>query len=83
MKRIALGIGLLAFTALGGVGTANAQGFGVYVGPDTPHHWDHHDWHHHHNWRGDYAYVPECRVIARTHINRWGERVTVRTRVCD
>jgi hypothetical protein len=77
MKRVALGIGLRALTALSGVGAANAQGFGVYVGTDHPHHWRHHE------WRGDYAYVPECRIVTRTHINRWGERVVVRKRICD
>lgn len=31
-----------------------------------------------------YAYEPsECRVIVRHHVNRFGERVTVRERVCD
>jgi hypothetical protein len=31
-----------------------------------------------------YAYSPsECRVIIRHHLNRFGERVTVRERVCD
>jgi hypothetical protein len=31
-----------------------------------------------------YAYSPaECRVIIRHHVNRYGERVTVRERVCD
>jgi hypothetical protein len=31
-----------------------------------------------------YAYSPsECRMIIRHHLNRFGERVTVRERVCD
>ena len=77
MKRIALSIGLLTFAALSGGGIANAQSFGVYVGSDHPHYW------HHHNWRNDFAYAPRCRVITRTHIDRWGERVTVRRRICD
>ncbi len=77
MKRIALTIGLLAVTVLSGAGIANAQGFGVYVESDHPRYW------HHHNWRGDYAYEPGCRVVVRTHMNRWGERVTVRRRICD
>ncbi len=76
MKRIALGIGLLALTIFAGAGMANAQSFGVYVGPDHPHYWRHH-------WRGDYAYEPGCRVVVRTHMNRFGERVTVRRRICD
>ncbi len=76
MKRIALGIGLLALTVFAGAGMANAQGVGVYVGSDHPRHWRHH-------WRGDYAYEPGCRVVVRTHLNRFGERVTVRRRICD
>jgi hypothetical protein len=31
-----------------------------------------------------YAYEPaECRVIVRHHVNRFGERVSVRERVCE
>jgi hypothetical protein len=68
MKRIALAA-LLA--VLGMTGIANAQGFGVYIGPDHPY------YRHHHHWRD------ECRVVIRSHINRWGNRVTVRERICD
>ncbi len=39
MKRIALSIGLLALTVFAGTGMANAQSFGVYVGPDHPRSW--------------------------------------------
>lgn len=77
MKRIALNIGLVALTLLGGSGLASAQGFGVYVGPDHPYYG------HHRHWRGDYAYAPGCRVVVRTHTNRWGNRVTIRERICD
>ncbi len=78
MKRIALSIGLVVLAALGGAGTVNAQGFGVYVGSDDhPYYWRHH------HWRGDYAYEPGCRMVVRSHINRFGERVTVRRRICD
>ena len=58
---------------------ATAQGFGVYVGVGHPHHYRHHHW----RWRNAYAYEPECRVVVRHHINRWGQRVTVRRRICD
>lgn len=78
MKRVAL---VAALAVLGGsVGVANAQSFGVYVGPDRPAYHQHHRWH---DWRGAYAYDRDCRVVVRTHINRWGHRVTVRKRICD
>jgi hypothetical protein len=77
MKRIAL-IALLAI--VGTTGAASAQSFGVYVGTDHPYYYRHH---HRHHWRGAYAYEPECRIVVRTHINRWGHRVTVRKRICD
>jgi hypothetical protein len=73
MKRIALGA-LLAIVGMAGV--ANAQVY-VGVGSDRPY------YRHHHHWRGAYAYDRDCRVIVRTHINRWGHRVTVRERTCD
>jgi hypothetical protein len=76
MKRIALAMLVLGMAIAGGTGAANAASFGVYVGPDHPY------WRHHH-WRGVYAYEPECHVIVRHHINRFGERVTVRRRICD
>ena len=79
MKRIAIAAAVLAATALGSIGAANAEGVvvgagpvGVYVGSG-----------HHHHWRRDYDYARSCRVIVRTHVNRFGERVTVRRRVCD
>jgi hypothetical protein len=75
MKRIFLIAMIGALAALGG--GASAQSFGVYVGTDHPYR------HHHHRWRGDYAYEPGCRVIVTHRDNRWGERVTVRRRVCD
>jgi hypothetical protein len=79
MKRIALGVLLAVIGTMG----ANAQSFGVYVGTDHPYYRDHYYYRHHHHWRGAYAYEPECRVVVRTHINRWGHRVTIRRRICD
>jgi hypothetical protein len=77
MKRILLSVGIVALAFLGGNGMASAQGFGVYVGSDHPYYG------HHRHWRGDYAYARGCRVVVRTHINRWGHRVSVRERICD
>jgi len=85
MKRIAIAAAVLAATAFGAIGTASAQGVevdvgrgGVYVGPRHDHDWY---WRHRH-YRETYGYGG-CRVVVRTHINRWGERVTERRRVCD
>ena len=75
MKRIAL-ISLLA--VVGTTGIASAQNFGVYVGTDHPYYYRHH----HYDWRGAYAYERDCRIVVRTHINRWGHRVRVRERIC-
>ncbi len=72
MRKLA--IGLLAAAGIAFAVPANA--LDVYVGSDHPHH---HWWYRH----GPYAYEPGCRVIVRHHINRYGERVTVRQRVCD
>jgi len=74
MRKLA--IGLLATAGIALSVSAGAQSFGIYVGPDHPH------YRHHHHWRG-YADEPECRVIVRNHINRRGERVTMRRRSCD
>lgn len=41
-------------------------------------HWRHG---HHYGWRHHYAYA-SCRVVVRSHINRFGERVVVRSRIC-
>jgi hypothetical protein len=75
MRKLA--IGLLAAAGVAIAAPASAQGFGIYLGANHPHH----HWHHH--WRGAYAYEPECRIIIRHHINRWGERITVRRRICE
>ena len=76
MKRIALAAAVLAAMGLGSLGAASAVEFdvgpgGVHVGPR------------HHHWRGDYGYTGGCRVVERDHINRFGEHVTVRRRICD
>ncbi len=80
MKRIAIAGAVLGTVFLGSLGAANALEFnvgpgGVYVGPN--YHWRHHE------WRGDYAYAPGCRTIVTNRINRFGEQVTVRRKICD
>jgi hypothetical protein len=83
MKRIAIAAAVLAATAFGSV-AANAVevdvgGNGIYVGPrhDYDSDWR---WRHRHE---TYGFGDRCRVIVRTHINRFGERVTERRRICD
>jgi len=57
-------------------GSISAQAVEFDVGPGGVHVGPHHRWHHAYD-RGD------CRTIIDHHRNRWGERVTVRRRVCD
>ncbi len=57
-------------------GTVSAQALEFDVGPgsvrvERGHRWD------------DSYNRGECRTIIDRHINRWGERVTERRRVCD
>jgi len=80
MKRIAIAAVVLAATAFGTV-AANAVEVdfgtrGVYVGPHHHHYWGHR------HWRHAYGFAGGCRVIVRTHINRFGEHVSVRRRIC-
>jgi hypothetical protein len=79
MKRYLVALAALMTLGAGTVTAAKAVEFdvgpgGVYVGP-----------HRYHHYYGSYnAYRDDnCRVIIDHHINRYGERVTVRRRVCD
>ena len=72
MKRIAMALAAFGVLTLGALGTANAVEFnvgpgGVYVGP-------------HRHYYDEYG---NCRVIITHHVNRWGNEVTERRRVCD
>ncbi len=84
MQKIVLAGAIAISAAIGMIGTASAQGFevdvgrgGSYVGPH------HHYWDRWHRGYGAYSYEPGCRVIVTNRINRFGERVTVRRRICD
>ena len=76
MKRMMLAFAAAVTLAAGAVTTANAVEFGVgpggvYVGPDR------HDRHYRDEYYGG------CRIIVEHRINRFGEDVEVRRRVCD
>jgi hypothetical protein len=76
MKRCMLVLAALATLTTGAVTTANAVEFsvgpgGVYVGPDR----------YYRHYRDEY--YGGCRTVIDHRINRFGEDVTVRRRVCD
>ena len=77
MKYIAIVAAMLGLAAINAAGTAKAEDFGVTIRAGDSH--DH--WRHGHHWRGDYARA--CRTIVTHRINRHGDRVTVRKKVCD
>ncbi len=81
MKRIAIAAAVLAATTIGSIAAHAVEvgvgPGGVYVGERHDNDWR---WRHRHE---TYGFGEGCRVIVRTHINRFGERVTVRRRVCD
>jgi hypothetical protein len=76
MKRILLALSAVAALMAGSAGAASAlefgvgpNGVGVDVGPRYHRHF--------------YDYDGGCRVVISHHINRWGNDVTVRRRICD
>ncbi|WFU38230.1 hypothetical protein QA640_27810 [Bradyrhizobium sp. CB82] len=77
MKRIILALAALLTLTAGAVAPARALEFdvgpgGVYVGP------------HRHDYYGAYnEYYRNCRVVVDHRINRFGEDVIVRRRICD
>ena len=84
MRRIVIAAAIAASATIGMVGAASAQGVEVDVGRGgrarrtalsssvgiV-------------SWHRAYGYERGCRVIVTNRINRFGERVTVRRRVCD
>jgi hypothetical protein len=76
MKYLILGTALaLALPLTSGIGVANAQDVRISVGDRD--HWRGDGWRRHH-----YAYDRGCRVVVTQRINRFGDRVTVRKRIC-
>ena len=76
MKRMILALAALVALAAGAVTTANAVDFAVgpgrvYIGPDP---------YYRHYGEGYYG---GCRTVIYHQINRFGEDVVVRRRICD
>jgi hypothetical protein len=76
VKRVLLALSAAAALGVGTIGAANALEFGVgpggvYVGPG-----DHYYHHRYYDYGG-------CRTVITHRTNEFGERVTVRRRVCD
>ena len=76
MKRSILALAALVVLTAGAASTANAVEFGVgpggvYVGPDR-----------YYRHYGDEFYG-NCRTVITHQINRFGEDVVVRRRICD
>ncbi len=77
MKGSILALAALLTLAAGAVTPAGAVEFnvgpgGVYVGP-----------HRHDYYRAYDEYRGSCRIVIDHRINRFGEEVTVRRRICD
>jgi hypothetical protein len=82
MKYLILGTALaLALPLTSAIGVANAQDVRISVGDRDHGYWRGDGWRRHH-WRGAYAYDRGCRVVVTNRINRFGDHVTVRKRIC-
>src|SRR5262245_25491327 len=82
MKYLVLVAALaLSLPLTSGIGVANAQDVRISVGDRDHDSWRGHGWRHRHG-RGAYAYDRGCRMVVTKRINRFGDHVTVRKRVC-
>lgn len=82
MKRIILvaavaGAAVAGAAGLPGVADASEPGTSQTLSAR-----DYYYWHHRHHHRGWWNHYAGCRIVVRHHINRWGERVIVRKRIC-
>jgi len=82
MRKIIIAAAVAASAAIGMAGAASAQGVEVDVGRGGVHVGPGYDGYHRDRYRA-YGYERGCRVIVTKRINRFGERVTERRRVCD
>jgi hypothetical protein len=76
MKRIVLAAAIAGLAATAVPGIASAKDTATTTSLSARHYWHHS---HYRGWRSHYA---GCRVVVRSHINRWGHRVFVRRRIC-
>jgi hypothetical protein len=87
MKRLGQIVLVAGAALLGATGAAAAAGFGVEVGPGGVSVGVHDGYHHHHHWRdwrGAYAYAPDCHWIVHRHWSDYRQAWIVRReRVCD
>lgn len=79
MIRFAIAAAILSAATFSSAGLASADGLVVGAGPAGVYVDVGHPYRRHH-WRRHYE---RCRVIVRHRINRFGERVTVRRRICE
>jgi hypothetical protein len=80
---LAAAVAGLAVTGVTGVAGAKDAGATLTLSARDYHYRYHHD--HHWNYgrhRGWWNHYAGCRVVVRSHINRWGHRVVVRKRIC-
>jgi len=81
MKRILLAAAIVSLAIAGTIGVpavAGAKETGSSVTLSARDYY----WHHRHHYRGWRSHYAGCRMVVRSHINRWGHRVVVRKRVC-
>lgn len=81
MKHIILTAVVASFAAAALPGIASAKDATTATTLSARHYYHHWNRGYHRGWRSHYA-AAGCRVVVRSHINRWGERIVVRRRVC-
>ena len=82
MKRIVLAAAIAILAAVGVTGVPEVAST-KEAGPSltlSARHYGY--WHHRYHHRGWWNHYAGCRIVVRHRINRWGERVIVRRRVC-
>ena len=87
MKRIVLAAAIAILAAVGvagvpGLASAKEDGTSLTLSARDYYYGRHYYGRHRHHHRGWWNHYAGCRVVVRSHINRWGERVFVRRRIC-
>lgn len=81
MKRIVFAAAVVGLAVTGTAGVATAEGTTTTMSAHYYHRHHNHGVRHHYGWRNHYAYAG-CQIVVRHRINRWGEPVVVRKRIC-